>query len=367
VLIAAASGRALAASARRGGYLPLVADCFGDQDTQALADRHVLLDGDSTLGMDGERILQALATLAEGRDPAGLVYGTGFEDRPELLAAIGNCWTLLGNSPATVRCLKTPLDFAELCRRCGIPHPAIVVQPPADPTGWLRKRVGGSGGSHIRPADRQAATGPNVYFQREVAGAPVSALVLAAGGRAVLLGFSTQWSAAAPDRPYRYGGAVRPAALPAGMAVALTDCVRRLAAAVPICGLNSMDFVVNDDQFWLLEVNPRPGATLDIFELTHDSLFALHLAACEGRLPAKAAAMEGAMASAIVYAERDVEPVPAVDWPDWTADHQRPGTSLRAGDPVCTVLARAPDASAARALAERRRIAMLALTTAGRP
>ena len=33
VLIAAISGRALAASARRGGYVPLVADFFGDADT----------------------------------------------------------------------------------------------------------------------------------------------------------------------------------------------------------------------------------------------------------------------------------------------------------------------------------------------
>ncbi|HEY8246312.1 MAG TPA: aldehyde oxidase, partial [Hyphomicrobium sp.] len=33
VLIAALSGRGLAASARRAGYLPLVADAFGDSDT----------------------------------------------------------------------------------------------------------------------------------------------------------------------------------------------------------------------------------------------------------------------------------------------------------------------------------------------
>jgi uncharacterized protein len=40
VLLAAVSGRALAQSARRGGYLPLVADFFGDQDTVAAAHAH---------------------------------------------------------------------------------------------------------------------------------------------------------------------------------------------------------------------------------------------------------------------------------------------------------------------------------------
>ena len=71
VLIAAASGRALAASARRGGYAPLVADFFGDQDTVAAADAHVRLDEGLTCGMRCHRALDALERLAAQREPAG--------------------------------------------------------------------------------------------------------------------------------------------------------------------------------------------------------------------------------------------------------------------------------------------------------
>ena len=52
VLIVALSGRALAESARRGGYAPLVADMFGDMDTLKAAQRHVRLAGGLATGIE---------------------------------------------------------------------------------------------------------------------------------------------------------------------------------------------------------------------------------------------------------------------------------------------------------------------------
>ena len=68
----------------------------------------------------------------------------------------------------------------------------------------------------------------------------------------------------------------------------------RLARAIPLVGLNSADFLVDGDDFRLLEINPRPGATLDIFEPPKGSLFALHIAACEGELEPHAPSLAGA-------------------------------------------------------------------------
>ena len=96
--------------------------------------------------------------------------------------------------------------------------------------------------------------------------------------------------------------------------------------------MNSADFLVDQGTFHFLEINPRPGATLDIFEPADGSLFALHVAACDGRLPDRVPAHDGAMAAAIVYADRDIR-VPARDWPDWTADRPHAGTLVKAGEP----------------------------------
>jgi len=367
VLIAAVSGRALAASARRGGYVPLVTDFFGDEDTLALAHAHVRLDAGLARGMEADELLDALAALAAPRQPAGTVCGTGFEDRPELLARVAQRWRLLGNSPDTVARVKDPRAFAALCHACDVPHPATSTTAPADPSGWLAKRRGGAGGTHVTMAADGKTDAKPSYFQRRVVGTPVSALVLAAGGRAMVLGFSAQWSAPLPDRPFRYGGAVRPAALAPAMADALTDAVQRLVSAVPLIGLNSFDFLVDGGAFWLLEINPRPGATLDIFEPAGTSLFALHMAATRGVLPARPPMLSGAAAMAIAYAPHDIHVIPAMDWPEWTADRQTAGTTVKAGEPVCTVLASAHDADAAKDLVDRRTAAILAAVAARLP
>jgi predicted ATP-grasp superfamily ATP-dependent carboligase len=51
--------------------------------------------------------------------------------------------------------------------------------------------------------------------------------------------------------------------------------------------------------------------------------------------------------------------MPAIDWPDWCADLQAPGTHVEAESPVCTIRAAAADAEAARRLVEERRRALL--------
>jgi len=364
MLIAAASGRALAASARRGGYAPLVADFFADEDMVRTARAHVRLDDGLAHGMDARTLLAAFASLADGHRPAGAVCGTGFEDRPELLGAVARHWTLLGNGPEIVERVKDPLAFAKSCHDCGIPHPQTSLAPPLSHVGWLVKRRGGAGGHHIRIAKAGDRADRRRYFQRRIPGSPVSALFLADGRRVLVLGFSVQWSSPTDSRPFRFGGAARPALLHTGVEAAMTTAVQRLVSKVPLVGLNSADFLVDGNRFHLLEINPRPGATLDIFEPRGGSLFALHVAACRGRLPSSPPGFAGARAAAIVYATSDIAPIPEMKWPPWTADRPCCGTSIEAGDPLCTVLARAANAADARKLVEARAALVLEMVSA---
>jgi uncharacterized protein len=353
VLIAAVSGRALAISARRGGYLPLVADFFGDQDTVAVAQAHVPLQGGFAHGFREHELMEALERLAVQHPPSGVVCGTGFEDRPHVLARLAQRWRLFGNSADTIAMVKDPKIFAAFCHDCDIAHPRVSLSPPVAREGWLAKRRGGSGGFHVAAALGRES-GEGIYYQPHVPGVAVSALLLADGVSAIVLGFSAQWASPTSRQPFRYGGAVQPADIAPGVAERLSESACRLAVALSLTGLNSADFMVDGDDFWILEINPRPGATLDIFESAGDSLFSLHLAACAGDLIAEAPYFDCAKASAIFYAERNIIAPAQFEWPDWSADRPNSGVAIKAGEPLCTVHAGAGTAMEARALVDER-------------
>ena len=176
----------------------------------------------------------------------------------------------------------------------------------------------------------------------------------------MILGFSAQWSSPTATQPFRYGGAAQPAEIDTQTAGAMTQAVQRLTQMLQLRGLNSADFLVRRRDFDLLEINPRPGATLDIFEPSDGSLFAMHIVASQGILPTTRPSYQQARASAIVYADRNIPVLPALDWPLWTADRPAAGTSVDNGDPLCTVYACAATATSARECAAQRGAAILA-------
>ncbi|MEQ1951106.1 ATP-grasp domain-containing protein [Mesorhizobium yinganensis] len=349
-MIAAISGRALAAAARRAGYRPLVADLFCDNDMVALSERATMLAGDLRKGIDHKRLPQALLELAAGEPVEALVLGSGFEHDPAIVDDLARHFPLAGNSAVTVARVKDPRRLAEDCAALGISHPELRWDSPPDPENWLTKSAGGAGGGHVARANGASAK-PGRYFQRFIRGQSVSALFLADGERAHVVGFSRQWASPAPGAPYRYGGAVRLRRFGRQDATRIGRWLSGLAERAGLIGLNSADFIPNEAGFHLVEINPRPGATLDIFDSPEAPLLKAHIDACRKK-PFRVPRFDDCAAALVTYASRAIEGFPKFVWPDWTADRQPAGTALAAGDPVCTVFARGASATATRRAAE---------------
>lgn len=363
LLIAAVSGRALAHAAVEAGYVPLVADFFADADTQKMAHACRKMPGDLARGFQWKSLGPALAVLAKGA-PApvlGVVYGAGFEDRTRLLSRIAENWPLLGNDADRVETIKAPERFFALLDDLAIPHPVTVTVRPRNATGWVAKRRGGAGGSHVVPAARLQTRAANVYYQRLIEGRAVSALFIANGRSARVLGFSEQWTAPAPGKPWRFGGAVRPASLSDGAAEEMSRIVICAARASRITGLASADFMLGQNHPYLIEINPRPGATLDIFAGAAKPLLTLHADAVrDGKLPWKMPVFEGAAAMGYVHAPKTLIVPRSMIWPDWAADLPAPGERIDKQRPICTVLARAGSRGRAKRLIEERKASILA-------
>jgi predicted ATP-grasp superfamily ATP-dependent carboligase len=360
LLLVALSARALAAAARRAGCRAVALDLFGDVDLAALVEAHRRVPGSFADGFEPGPLLAAAEALAPRGSGAGVICGGGLEAQPALIAALAEGRRLLGTPAEAVARLKDPFAFAALLGRIGLPHPAVTAGPASD-DGWLLKRAGGAGGGHIRAALPGERAAPGWYLQRRAVGTPVSALLVADGRRGSLLGWSAQWADRDAAQPFRWAGAVQPAAPAPAVAGAIGAALDALVAESGLVGLASLDLLVEGASFQVLEVNPRPGATLDVFDGEGPgSLLALHLAACAGVL-APWTPPPTARAMTVVYADRPRSVPPRLAWPAWTVDRSPDGTRFAAGDPICTVVADASGPAAARALALRRAAAALAM------
>jgi predicted ATP-grasp superfamily ATP-dependent carboligase len=359
LLIVGVTGRALAASAARAGRPVVVLDYFADRDTRALA-RSCRAVAGRGLRFDRRALFAAADELAPPARCAGLVYGSGFEGRVGWLSRLSQGRRLYGNPPDVVASVRDPGRFFGLLDRLGVAHPEVRLTPPRDPAGWLVKRPGGAGGAQVRRASgRKAPAG--AYFQRFERGRTLSALFLANGKRACVLGINEQWiSPARPGLPFLYGGAVGGIVLPAVVDAELRTRLDALVAATGLVGLNGVDFLLRDRTWSVLELNPRPTATAELYDADYPrGLLHWHLRACDGELPFRAASPRAVRAHSIVHAFAYGSAGPRMNIPAWCRDIPEVGTRFAPGDPVCTVHAAAADTGKALALLRSRQ----ALTT----
>lgn len=348
LLVVSASGRALARSAARGGLSVVVLDLFNDLDTQAhsLASANVAGSGGR---LDAAKLMAAAQRLCPAAECKGLVYGSGFEGRVRLLETLARGRTLHGNAPATVALLKDPDRFFPLLDRLGLAHPPVRRAPPQDPRNWLVKRAGGAGGMHVKRATSRHRARSDRYFQLFQPGRVLSALFIADGRSARVIGYNEQWTVPARrGSSFCYGGAASGADVPRAAARHIEGALDELARVTGLVGLNGLDFILDGATPHAIEVNPRPTATVDL----HDpdvcgGLLALHLRACRGEI----GSMErigAARAHAIVYATRAVRIPAHASWPAWCTDIPAPGTIIPNGAPICSVHSAASGCAQAR-------------------
>lgn len=363
------------AAAKRAGYSVTAIDAFADKQTVELAYETVLI-GCCGNGFNAEALLAAVSKL-DASQYLGFVYGSGFEAQPELLQQVADITPLIGNAPAVVRAVKAPLVFFDFLQRNNIQYPELFEQLPANDgadvgvTVYLRKQAGGCGGTHIEFVDDECDKPSNCYYQQYVAGRPVSLLFVAHDHRITVVGFNEQWVDAVGSMPFRYGGAVSNIVLPENIQQQLIEAAEKLTVAFGLLGLNSLDAIVQGESAYVLEINPRLSATVDLYamdshESTYENLLNWHVAACLKDVDFKyeRTVFKASKAHAIVYAPLDLQIAHDFNWPEWVVDNPCNTMQISAGEPVCTVIAIADSPDEAKQLAHIRvKMLQLEITT----
>jgi len=376
--VASLSARWLAESAQRSGQRAVALDLFGDVDTRRAAVAWYRIGEPGTMRIDIDALRQILRRLYRAGRIDGWVTGAGFDGLASAWSQAPQCPPLIGNAAETVVAVREPARFFALLDSLGLPHPAISLTSPAQPEGWLRKDAAGSGGLHIRRmqnADRAQARG--IYYQRECVGQSLSALFAADRHRARVIAFSEQFLEPLGESPYVFCGALGPITLPAPTAALLREAIDALVDRTGLIGLNSLDFLWDGERFNLLEINPRPSATLALYDVCGSgscaSLLQMHAELCSGAMPLdrtshlmSSAATEITRGARIVFATTDRLITAAASAllaaVAWIHDIPSPNTVVARGEPLCTVSAVDTDSDAVRACLARRAQRVLSMT-----
>ena len=166
-------------------------------------------------------------------------------------------------------------------------------------------------------------------------------------------------------REHVYCGAIGPVGLPPPAAATARRAVRAITLDAGLRGLGSLDFLLDGEQVSVLEVNPRPSATLELYRhrLPGGPMLA-HLQACAGGLIAEPSVTPDRIdGSRIVFTRRALRiDTTVAGWLAAQPDlHDLPaaGQDLAAGDPLCSLRLHAADPAQLREQLRARRRQLL--------
>ena len=355
-LIISQSGRALAVSAKRAGIDTHVIDFFADEDTVEYT-----LSNHSVTGFCGgsnsEALIDIVAEYTINNPDLHIVVGSGLEECPDLLAQLEQRFTVIGNHSSIVKRVKDPTVFFKKLEELALPYPKYLTYIDDMTEGdFLIKTVGGAGGRHIRRYKNGMQLMPDCYLQARIKGNNYSATFLADGESLHVLGFNETW-VCEENSDFTFAGAVTNVNLSNELCQQVIEAVRQLIASFNLKGLCSLDFIVDETgQYSILEINPRPTATFELYE-TQQGLFAQHLAVFNGKITNSELDPESGEGQSralwILYAGESIT-IPSLEWPDWVTDRPKPGKPIASGGPICTICAVANSSGESKALLKQR-------------
>lgn len=366
LLIVGASARAAAESAARAGFEPICADMFGDVDLRRVA-----------------RVLHVedypcqLPSAVESVPRCPWIYTGALENHPKIVAEISRHRPLWGNPPEVLQRVRDPFHIHQVLQAANLPTLAVRQGngvPPKDGR-WILKPRRGAGGRGIKLWDRHSPEiAPRVtedYFQEKCHGIPISAVFVAMPTETWLVGITRQLvgSRRSNALPFAYCGSVGPLTVHDTTEQTIRHAGVELAKACGLRGLFGCDFVMNGCIPFLVEVNPRYTASVEVLEQAlHVPLLLWHGRACvafdsaragetsdgmpcSGFPPPAEGARLGTVGKQVLYADKDIV-VPSCEQllgkggPNEVpriADVPAAGTHIRCGDAICTVLAAADE------------------------
>lgn len=359
VLVVGFNARPIAVSAKKLGLNVLVVDYWGDVDLYKYADE-VLIVSELTKETNLERrytslFLELAQKLTEKHQIDFILVGSGFDDQPQIWEKLNKLAPIIGNNPKTLKNSRDKIKIFGEAKKLGIPCPDSIIVKDEDNAKEAAKSIGlpviirptrGGGGQGINLAKninevekifQQLSKYRKIMIQEYVRGIDASCSLLSTGKSALAISVNEQLigisSLGAKD--FIYCGNVVPLTAKENICDKIRTGSEVLSKLLNLKGSNGIDFVIHENEPYLMEINPRFQGTLECVQMvTGLNMVEAHIKAYQGILPKKIPS-QGCAVKKILFAKYDFL-MPEITIPE-VFDITKPGTIVKKGMPICTV------------------------------
>jgi methenyltetrahydromethanopterin cyclohydrolase len=265
-----------------------------------------------------------------------VVYGSGFENNIQSLFFLQEKLNLLGNSPEVFRNVQHKSNLFNFLLENNILFPEVHFSRP-ELGKWLIKPLQSEGGFGIRHENGHGIVDKKNYWQRYLEGKSMSVLFIADGEKAEILGFNKQWTVSHSNgQAFVFSGIHNYASLSDLNKRTVADWLAKLVSHFGLRGLSSVDFILHQKHCYFLEINPRPTASIELYDA---NVFTAHVSSSLGQEVVINADKQSHKGYQIIYAESDFQIPEDIIWPEWSQDRPKSGAIIREQQPVCSIIA----------------------------
>lgn len=336
LLIIAESAQMLAQAAHNIGLKTVVIDGSIGSDTQALATQYYQVKSLT------QQAIKPIVALLKNQ-VSTCIYGSGFETSPDSLFFLEKHFQLLGNSSQVFKALQNKPQFFQQLQQLDIAFPKVFFNPEHIPVHKDKKAInylikpfnsiGGYNIQHAKVADINKLKHSQYYYQHYINGESMSVLFVANGQQATIIGFNKQWT---NPSSFIFVGIINHAKLSITHQQTLRDWTQKLTVHYALLGLCSLDFILYKDKCYLLEINPRPSASMRLYG---KNLLKMHYLACQGQLePSLISNNKTYTAYQIVYAIIKIKIPLNMKWPQYCCSLPQAETIIDKGNPLCSLI-----------------------------
>jgi hypothetical protein len=383
VLVIGFNTRPLVYSLYNAGYEVYAVDFFGDLDLYPyIKDSIILTEKISKKYEDLKDNYKtylaefAIELLNKHPDINYLLIGSGLDDALKERETLSkntkkrNLIKHINNSVNTVRNARNIFKVHEYLKKEKIPFPLtaslkeikgykIPLQYP-----FILKKITSSGGtnvykitnkkhyySHIKEIKENRQESEWI-LQDYIEGIPISCTVISNGTKAEIISINRQligMDNLNPPRQFMYCGNIVPSNIDLKVKSTIAQISLFLTKKLELKGINGFDFVLKNDQPYLMEINPRiPGSIRASEEALGLNLLELHIESFHNNIWAniinlieKKRKKKAHYCTKLIYfapKKLSTKMIKKINKLAYIHDKSQPTESLKKGEPVCTIL-----------------------------